>query len=432
MKTYRIAWLLFVVQIVSGTMTLSSQTVSPLVAGSANTSYSYAFSAASVTISGGASFVAKFDSAPFNLTHLSGCSMSINSVAIAGLTCSFSQSTSIITMTNITNSTMAVSSVSLQFFTVGASYSTTTNILFYFVDSSGNQNTDSRLNTTLTITTATMASCSANNLGKIVGASTTFSFGFTPVIQISAGSILQVVFPAWFGNSTNLVNNGSANCSSACSVMLLTSTETLTFRSLFTTVTSAAQSVSVFTIKNPPSTAPISIQLIVQTSANQNIQQCSVSLAAETPNNLRASFTLSNRAISASNNFRLNFVNSNPIQGNTSFLRISSPLPLNYTYSAANSQSSTPPLRVSSSDGSVLISGLSTSNISSLTPYFLGLFTLTNPPSTEAVSLTFTTQTLVSGTYYDIDTSTVSVSSVASNITIATISAQRQQIYAIG
>lgn len=114
-------------------------------------------------------------------------------------------------------------------------------------------------------------------------------------------------------------------------------------------------------------------------------------LTATTTNNLKATFAVTNNSISAVNSVRLTFRSTNPIQVSMGYLRINSPLGLNYTYSSVNSTAMTAPARVSSTDGSLLINGLATSNIAANSIYNLGLFSLSNPPSTKKSTLTFTT-----------------------------------------
>jgi hypothetical protein len=416
-------------------MTLSNQTVSPLTAASVNTSYSYSFSGSAITITAGSQFIAQFDSGSFTITQVSSCQMTMNGVSRTNLSCSINASANAVVFSNIVTVDTSLTILNVSFYSNGAVYSGTSNILFYFVDSTGLQNTNTRVNTSVTIVPLSLSNCLATNLNQVVGAYTTFNFSYTPATAIPMGSILQIVLPAWFGNSSNLLNNASANCSSNCSAILLTSSESIIFQVLYNTtgvVSGVIQNVSIYNIKNPPSTAAISIQILIQTATSQNVQQCYVQLAATTPNQLRATFPLANNGISSSNSIKLTFRSSNPIPGSTSYLRISSPLTISYAYSSSNSSSTISPVRVSSSDGSVLISGLSTSNIAALSSYYLGLFSMVNPPSTKIVSLIFTTQTFVNSTFYSIDSSTINIQAVASNITVSTATAQNTIVYAVG
>lgn len=435
MKTIGIALVGCLLALASCSMSLSSQVVSPLTAGSTNTSYSYAFAATAITVPAGSQLVAQFDTGAFAISQVNGCQLSMNGVSVSGATCVVNTSSNAVIWSGVAASSLSLSNLSVSFYSNGASYSGTSNILFYFQDSTGLQNTDSRVNTTVSIVAATMTGCSVTTANQTVGASSTYNLAYTPAVQVATGSILQIVLPAWFGNSTNLLNNASANCSSNCSALLISTSETVTFKTIYSSAGVAAaapQTAAIFSIKNPPSTAPISIQFIVQTSNNQNVQQCFYQLSVNTPNSLRAAFAPSNLTISAGNSIKLSFRSSNPIPGSTSYLRISSPLGLAYSYAAANSTSTTAPVRVSSTDGSVLISGLSTSNIAALSLYNLGLFTLTNGPSSKKYTLTFTTQTYSNNSFYSIDSSSVDIQAVPSTITVANVSAQNSLAYAIG
>lgn len=205
------------------TLTLATQTVSPLTASSPNSSYLYTFSSSGQAVSANSQFIAQFDTGAFVITQVSTCQLAINNVNYTGINCTANSGANTITIGNISTTALTATSLIVGFFTSGAVYSGSLSVLMYFMDSSGLQISDSRVNTTLTIIPATMTTCSVSNLNQIVGSSTTFTFGFTPVVSISASSVLQIVLPAWFGNSSNLVNNASANCSQNCSATLSTS-----------------------------------------------------------------------------------------------------------------------------------------------------------------------------------------------------------------
>lgn len=435
MKAKSLALLACLLVFANSSMTLSSQVVSPLTAGSTNTSYSYVFASTAITVSAGSQLLAQFDVGSFTVSQVNGCQLSINGATVSAATCAVNTSSNAVVFSNAAASSISLNNLSVSFRSNGASYSGTSNILFYFQDSTGLQNTDSRVNTTVSIVAATMSGCSVVSSNLTVGASTTYNFSYAPTVAIPTGSILQLVLPAWFGNGTNLLNNASANCSSSCTALLISSSESIIFRNIFASAGAAigtSQNASVYSIKNPPSTAPITIQILVQTSASQNVQQCYVQLAVTTPNMLITTFNPTNTAISASNSIKLSFRSSNPIPGATSYLRISTSLALSYSYSAANSLPTVAPVRVSSTDSSVLISGLSTSNIASLSLYYLGLFTLTNAPSSKKHTISFTTQTYSNNTFYSIDSNSVVVQATAATMTIASVSASNPIAYAIG
>lgn len=416
----------------SSTLILSSQTITPLTASSSNTAYLYSLTSTGRSIAANSQFFVQFETGAFDITQASACSFTLNGAAVAAATCTVNSGANTITFGNVITTATTVTSLTVGFNSSGAIYSGNLNMQLYFVDSSGVQITDTWVNTTVSIVTAPMTTCSVSNAHQIVGSSTTFVFGFTPVVNITSGSILQIVLPAWFGNATNFVNNASVNCSQNCSATLSSSSESVIFRRMFNSTTMATQSVEIYSIKNPTTTQPISISIIIQTSTNYNVQRCSVNLSATTPNNLRATFPITSTSISAVNSIRLSFRNTNPIQVSASYLRISSPLTMNYTYASANSTSTTAPARTTSTDGSLLISGLAASNIAANSIYNLGLFSMSNPPSTKKVTLTFTTETLANGTYYLIDMSTIDITATASTITTAAFVAQTTTAYSVG
>lgn len=202
----------------------TSQSVSPLTASSPNTSYSYSFNSTGQAVPSSAQFIVQFDTGPFSITQATNCVFTVNGVSVAGVSCTPNSGANTITFTGVTSSATTVMNMTVAFYTTGAVYSGSTWVSMYFADSAGIQITDSKVNASLTITQATMTGCTVSNANQVVGSSTTFSFGFTPIVNITSNSMLQILIPAWFGNSSNLINNASANCSQSCSATLSSTT----------------------------------------------------------------------------------------------------------------------------------------------------------------------------------------------------------------
>eukprot|EP00919_Chromeraceae_sp_WS-2016_P004616 GHVR01010962.1.p1 GENE.GHVR01010962.1~~GHVR01010962.1.p1 ORF type:complete len:148 (+),score=10.16 GHVR01010962.1:1972-2415(+) len=128
-------------------------------------------------------------------------------------------------------------------------------------------------------------------------------------------------------------------------------------------------------------------------------------------------FQTTDKKISATNVITLGLEFNNPISS-TSYLRIvpNNALSLTYQYVFVNPGLTTPSGKVEITD--LIIGNLTSSTTSSPSFLVLGNFTLTNPPyANKPATIVFKTQNLVSTTYYNIDESTVQITSIPSTIT---------------
>ena len=159
---------------------------------------------------------------------------------------------------------------------------------------------------------------------------------------------------------------------------------------------------------------PISIYIAIRFST-LTIQNCTPILTVNTSGTFSGiSFPLTNNAILAQNNLSLSFVPANPLPQGSSYLRIISQVPITYNYT--NTGTSNKPSQITTTDGSLLIGNLSANSINFGSPYTLGNFVVTNPPSIKTLTIIFITQNLTNSVYYNIDTQTITLTAVQSTI----------------
>jgi len=172
--------------------------------------------------------------------------------------------------------------------------------------------------------------------------------------------------------------------------------------------------------RNPPSTAPITISIVlfakISLNTQYSYQNCSATFWVNTPNAFKMSnFAITNTTISATNVLTLSLQLNNPISS-MSYLRIN-PNSLRLTYLYNNYNQGTQPSQNPTNDSTLLISNLTTSTTTSPSFLVLNNFTLVNPPyANKPVPITFTTSNLIANTYYLIDTSTVTITASPSTI----------------
>ena len=172
-------------------------------------------------------------------------------------------------------------------------------------------------------------------------------------------------------------------------------------------------------IKNPSSTAPITIILTIKTNTAFTVQNCSTSLTASVPNTFRnILFSLTNYSILAVNTVALSLILNNPIPANTSYIRLNSSLSISYSYSA---QTGNVPVQTPTSDGSLLIGNLSNTNLNSGNSYTIGNFIVTNSYSSKPVILTITSLFVSNKNFYLIDSSVLTFTANPSIITNSSI-----------
>ena len=147
---------------------------------------------------------------------------------------------------------------------------------------------------------------------------------------------------------------------------------------------------------------------------------CTASFAPTTAATFNGvTFSPTNLSISASNSISLLLNLTNPVSSST-YLQItySSDLQLGYSYVTSNQQ--TTQLTYSTSQANTLLIGNLTNATSQFSALFMAIFTVINAPyASLANPITFTTMNLVSSTYYQIDTRTISISASVSTITTA-------------
>ena len=113
--------------------------------------------------------------------------------------------------------------------------------------------------------TNAVMTCSLASTSDIVGANTTYTFSYTPLVSIAAGSILQLNLDPWgaFKESNFITTSPDLICSNLCTITTPASnnniSETLRYSSLYSADVSTASSLQLAKAKNPASTRSISL-----------------------------------------------------------------------------------------------------------------------------------------------------------------------------
>lgn len=189
-------------------LTVTSASASPNTARSSNSRYQ-------INLSPITSFSNNFDislafTSAYSVTSVTGCSVILNGNALSSSICS--ASSNVITFSSLGIAT-TVNSLVLNFNTSTALYSGSflTTLTYYEPGNTGNiYNSNSAL---ITITNAAL-SCTLTSTSTIVGATANYSLTYTPSVFISAGSLLQIQFPAW--SAYTLTNFPSGTAASVC------------------------------------------------------------------------------------------------------------------------------------------------------------------------------------------------------------------------
>ena len=79
------------------------------------------------------------------------------------------------------------------------------------------------------------------------------------------------------------------------------------------------------------------------------------------------------------------------------------------------------PVQTTTTDGSLLIGNLSSSNINTGVGYIIGNFIFSNPPSTKTVSISINSQTIINKVAYLIDSNTIYITANSSVLNSANI-----------
>jgi hypothetical protein len=192
--------------------------------------------------------------------------------------------------------------------------------------------------------------CSLTSNSTMVGASSIYTITFHPSVQIEANSVVQLQFDTWgpFSRSNFGTANSTSICSGQCTINLLSSfqVELVVFSSLYSTSSNISRTITLNSVRNPASFAPIKLKITITGSDGSSTYMIGNTVfTASTTNTFNSlTFDLPNKAIAAANtNINLRITPRNPINWNT-YLRITYITPqltLSYIY-AFNSLLSVP------------------------------------------------------------------------------------------
>jgi hypothetical protein len=156
---------------------------------------------------------------------------------------------------------------------------------------------------------------------------------------------------------------------------------------------------------------------------------CSVSFQATTPGTFSSiSFNPTTTAISSQSTISLFLSLPNPISS-ISYLSINYGSDLSLTYAYVTSNQQTTQVSVASGQANTLLLTNLTNSTSQVSSLFMASFTLTNPPyASLSNTITFMTQNLVGGSYFSIDSGSVSVTAAVSSIVTSSASMSNTSI----
>lgn len=236
--------------------------------------------------------------------------------------------------------------------------------------SNGSPIIESFVEVQLTFSSAVFTDCQVTSSSAVVGSLATWNVTVKPTVAVETNQSLVMTLPLW--SPMNLSNFQNVSCSTPCTSSTDT-VETITINNVFSS--GSTFSVLLFTIRNPTSTIPIGISFSIVSSLG-TVQTCSTTFSSSQPNSLiNTTFTNSNRTISASNAIILNTVTQTPLPAGC-YLRLSTSLSVSYTYVPLNPNK---PQRITTTDGSLLLGNLTSTNRNSLFPLTIGNFTVQNP-----------------------------------------------------
>lgn len=400
LKIWQICLIMSFLMLAHGqTFTPSNYSVSPNYAKSLSSRYLFNFNAVTP-------FSINFDvyvtfPTQYTIGSVSGCQFLLNGSPVASAVCTVNSTNNAIIFSQL-NINSSISSIQLQFNTSTARFSGSSTIIFYFYNTTTNIPISSLTNyVSLSIVNAVM-SCGISSNSVIVGDNITYTLTYTPLVVIEANSVMQIQIQPWsaFSQSNFITTNVTNICNNTCTLSLPSSngnlSELLVFSSLFAADTSASGSVILARARNPASTAPITISIILlaRTSNTQSsYMNCTSTFSVSTPNTFRLlnfAPATTNTTIGATNIATLRLQLTNPISS-ISYLRIQ-PSILSVTYQFNNYNQITQPFLSTTSDGSLLLGNLTNATTSSPLILTLNNFTQINPPyANKPVTLTFTT-----------------------------------------
>lgn len=147
----------------------------------------------------------------FSFTNVSACSVTLNGAPVGSAVCTLSSNTIIFSSLNIATT---VTSLSLAFTTSTALYSGSFTLTLVYTQPGGSTPIGNSNSALIIVTNAAMT-CSLGSTSNIVGTTASnFTLTYTPSVHISAGSLLQVIFPAW--SAYTLTNFPAGSSSSVC------------------------------------------------------------------------------------------------------------------------------------------------------------------------------------------------------------------------
>lgn len=302
----------------------------------------------SIRVNAISSFTANYDLSlnfptGFALTQATNCKIAINGVADTIFPiCTFTASQ--IVFTNFSTGVL-VTSMNVSFNTNTALYAGSFTVsLAYF-----QTGTNTQLGTNSALVTIAVASiiCNIATTGTRVGQNpVNFTLYYTPSVEISANSILQITLPAWSTYSlTNFISgaNAASICAGQCTVLVPTSTrlnDLLTYNNIPARAANLTASILLQQGRNPASTLPSTFSISILTSASNSYASCSGSFQVTEAGQFNgATFTPASLTVGNSGAISLLLNLANPVSS-ISFLRIRYPtdLGISYTYQTSNQQ----------------------------------------------------------------------------------------------
>ena len=246
--------------------TPSSFSVSPNYAKSTNSQYIFSFNAITP-------FNTNFDirvyfPSQYSIASVSGCSFALNNQVVSSAQCSFSSSTNQIIFTQL-NIATAISSIRITFNTTTPRFSGSSTIIFYYYNTTTNTIISSLTNyISLNIVNAIMP-CTVTSTSVIVGDNVTYTFSYSPLVQVEANSILQIQMQPWgsYSQSNFITTNTTLICNNNCTLSVPATNGNLSqlirYTAMFPSSTQSNGSLVLSRARNPASTSSISITLVM-------------------------------------------------------------------------------------------------------------------------------------------------------------------------
>lgn len=287
------------------------------------------------------------------------------------------------------------------------------------VDGTGLPDFNTFVQVQLEFTAASFSACEVTSNSQVVGQAATWTITLTPAVSVQTSQVLVMTLPIWTSTTPSNFIKSTANCSSSCTNSIQSPSEIVTISNLFQTAGVEPVTFSITTALNPVSTYPISVSFTITTSDASTVQTCSSTFSVSSPSVLtNVTFVNSNRRISGTNQVIFYGFTSTPLASGA-YLRASTSLGLSYTYVPLTPNKLQ---RVATTDGTLLLSNLTSTSVNAQYPLTVGNYTLTNPKySNKSVSVVFSTEAFINGSFYKIDMATISITADPSTITTAAV-----------